>query len=119
MPRGFDELTDAAESERRHIVVNALVLPVRNQIGFMPDPYIATAPNVSAKARPSRQMGEIGLLRIPSQSPEGFPILQKHDRPSKPQVTAHKTKFGPPAKLLQHGAWQKTQAATYEVSTGD
>ena len=102
MPGGFDELTDASESERGHIVINALVLPLRNQIGFMPNTYIATATNIPAKSRPGRQMGEIRPLRIPSESAKGSPVLKKHHRPAKPDVTAHKTKFGLAPKLLQH-----------------
>ena len=77
MPGGFDELAGASESESRHIVVNALILPLRNQVGFMPNTHIATDAGGAAKSRPSRQMGEIRLLRVSSEIPKGFPILKK------------------------------------------
>jgi hypothetical protein len=37
MPGSFNEPADSSESEGRHIVINALVSSLGNQIGFMPD----------------------------------------------------------------------------------
>jgi hypothetical protein len=91
MPGRFDQLTDSPESKRRHIVVNILILPFRDQIGFMPNTYIAAISDIPAKARPGRQMSQISVLRVSSESPKGLPVLKKQYRSAKPDVAAHWT----------------------------
>ena len=94
MPDGFDQLTDSPESERRHIMIDALILSFRDQIGFMPNTYIATVTDILAKARPGRQMRQIRLLRISSESPKGLPVLKEQNRPAKPDVAPIKPRSG-------------------------
>jgi len=72
------------------------------------------------KARPGRQVGEVRLLRVSSESPEGLPVLKEQYRSAKPDVAAHKTKIGLTPKFGQHaGHGQKPPAATCEFSTSD
>src|SRR4029453_9446836 len=100
--RGFDQLTDSSESESRHIVINILVLSFRDQISFMPNTYITTVADIIAKARPSRQMGQIRVLRISNEGPKGLPVLKKQYRSAKPDMSADKTKIGLAPKPGQH-----------------
>ena len=102
MSGGFDQFTDSSESERRHIVINALILSFRDQIGLMPNTDIATVTDILAKARPRRQVRQIRVLRISSESPKRLPVLKKQYRSTKPDVAAHKTKIRLAPKLGQH-----------------
>ena len=71
-------------------MIDALISSFRDQIGFMPNAYIATVTDILAKARPGRQMGQIRLLRTSSESPKGLPVLKEQHRPTKSDVAAHK-----------------------------
>jgi hypothetical protein len=112
MPGRFDQLTDSPESKRRHIVVNILILPFRDQIGFMPNTYIAAISDIPAKARPGRQMSQISVLRVSSESTKGLPVLKKQYRSTKPDGAGAEARSA-------YGALPKTPAATYEFSMSD
>jgi hypothetical protein len=57
MPGSLDQVTDCPEPERRHVMINILILPVLDHIGLVVDANIAAVADTPAKAGPCRQMG--------------------------------------------------------------
>jgi hypothetical protein len=54
MSGGLDQVPDRSEPERRHVMINGLILSVLDHIGLVVDANIATVADTPAKASPCR-----------------------------------------------------------------
>ena len=99
---GFEQPTDSPKPEGRHVVIDILVLSLRNHVGLVPNPHVPAVPDALAKPPPGRKMSQIRLPRVSHESLKGLPVLKKKYRPAKPNVASFKTKIGPAPKLGQH-----------------
>ena len=54
MSGGLDQVPDCSEPERRHVMINSLILSVLDHIGLVVDANIAAVADTLAKASPCR-----------------------------------------------------------------
>ncbi len=68
LPGGFEQLTDLPKPEGRHVVIDILVLSLRDHIGLVPNAYVPAVPDPLAKPSPGRKMSQTRLPRVSHES---------------------------------------------------
>ena len=79
-----------AQTEGRHVVIDALKIARPNSICLVPDANIAVAANGAIKGGPSRAVSAGGVLRIALEMFERSPVLQRNRWVANPRFNTQK-----------------------------
>ena len=65
---GFEQPADPPEPEGRHIVIDILILSLRDHVGLVPNSHVPAVSDALAKPSPGRKVSQIRLPRVSLES---------------------------------------------------
>ncbi len=105
MAGGGDVASGERKSHAWKVVVDALVLPGGNLVGFVPDADGAIGTDAAVEGRPCRKMVRVAILGVADEMVEAAPVLRDHNSaPVDGGMRAKKAGFGIGIELAEHGS---------------